>query len=99
MSTALLILALWVTVPLAVLVVGAWWIEHRDAEQGPPPTLRPDVRAACEDTWAAEVYAREWDRQAAWDADVERALRIAGDPTPIHDELACEHIARMEGWA
>ena len=42
MSTALLILALWVTVPLAVLVVGAWWIEQADAEQGPPPTLRPD---------------------------------------------------------
>ena len=42
MTTILLILAAWVTVPTVILVVGAWLIEHADAEQGPPPTLRPD---------------------------------------------------------
>ena len=42
MTTILLILAAWVTVPTVVLVVGAWLIEHAHAEQGPPPTLRPD---------------------------------------------------------
>lgn len=75
--TALLILALWVTVPPTVLVVGAWWIEHRDAEQGPPPTLRPDVQAACEDAWAAEVYARRWDAEV--EAHIAEALALTRD--------------------
>ena len=41
MSTILILAA----IPAAcclILVVGAWLMEHADAEQGPPPTLRPD---------------------------------------------------------
>ena len=92
--TALLILALWVTVPLAVLVVGAWWIEHRDAEQGPPPTLRPQDAALLPFglTDGSEDYA------AAWERHVAEALRLA-EPTPVYDALVCEEIERAEGWA
>ena len=63
MSTALLVLALWVTVPPTVLVVGAWWIEHRDAEQGPPPTLRPQDAASL--PFGLDEYRAAWERHVA----------------------------------
>ena len=83
MTTILLILAAWVTVPTVVLVVGAWLIEHADAEQGPPPTLRPDP---------LDEYAETWDEAVA------QAMRLA-EPTPVYDALVCEDIERAEGWA
>ena len=81
MSTALLILALWVTVPLAVLVVGAWWIEHRDAEQGPPTTLRPDPGlddGLADYRAAAEVAYLEHVAEALVLAEKGRVQRRAG---------------------
>ena len=90
MSTILLILAAWVTVPTVVLVVGAWLLEHAHAEQGPPPTLRPDVQAACEDAWAAEIEAHMGEACALVEPD---------EPTPTFEALCFERWERQIGSA
>jgi hypothetical protein len=91
--TGFLILALWVSVGLLILVGGTFLcVTDADADQGPPPTLRP-VRDAASLPFGLDDGLADY--HDAWERSVAEARADFDDePAPMFEALCFERWER-----